>query len=283
VYSMQNDTTTAAVLKKLSEVIARFGLPQQIVTDNARQFTSEEFMMFCKSNSIAHVRSSPYHPRSNGEAERFVRTFKEGMKAKDLTIELRLNRFLFQYRATPHATTGVSSAELLQGRKLRTLLDLVRPGVLENVAKAQERQERGFNKRVKLREFLPDQEVWVKTYSKNEEKWSFGKIVRALGPVTFLVQLDDRRIKRHMDQIRAATRKAEEVIHSDIAPVPEPMPSPRRSPKQSPVKPNTPEAHAPDAVPPITTPVRSPEAVPVTRPRRNPKPVQRYGNNIYDV
>ena len=44
------------------------------------------------------------------------------------TLEDRISRFLFACRTTPHTTTGVSPAELLMGRKLKTRLDLVRPG-----------------------------------------------------------------------------------------------------------------------------------------------------------
>lgn len=77
-FNMHHNTTTSAVRNKLLETFARFGLPEQIVTDNGRQFASNEFIQFCKNNCIRNVFSSAYHPRSNGEAERFVRTFKEG-------------------------------------------------------------------------------------------------------------------------------------------------------------------------------------------------------------
>ena len=52
-----------------------------IVSDNGPQFVSSEFAEFAKLNSIKHIRISPYHLAMNGEAKRFVRTFKEGMKA----------------------------------------------------------------------------------------------------------------------------------------------------------------------------------------------------------
>ena len=41
--------------------------------------------------------------------------------------ETRLARFLYHYRITPYVTTGVSPAELLMGRKLKSQLDLLQP------------------------------------------------------------------------------------------------------------------------------------------------------------
>ena len=75
VYPMTG-TSTEAVLYKLCDAIARFGLPEQIISDNGRQFVSKEFDEFCAELGIKHMTSSAYHPRSNGEAERFIRTFK---------------------------------------------------------------------------------------------------------------------------------------------------------------------------------------------------------------
>ena len=74
-----------------------------------------------KRNGIRHVRTSPYHPAENGLTERSVQTFKEAMRKTTGDIETRMARFLFQYRIT---TTGTLPAELLQGRRLRTHLDL---------------------------------------------------------------------------------------------------------------------------------------------------------------
>ena len=61
---------------------------------------------------------SPYHPSSNGLAERAMQTFKQGLKKmKYGTLQTKISRFLFSYRTTPQSTTGVSPAELLMGRK----------------------------------------------------------------------------------------------------------------------------------------------------------------------
>jgi len=46
-------------------------------TDCAATFKSEEFQEFCKENGIVHLTGAPYHPATNGAAERLVQTFKQ--------------------------------------------------------------------------------------------------------------------------------------------------------------------------------------------------------------
>lgn len=47
-------------------------LPEELVLDNGPHFIAQEFKEFLKSNKIKHILSAPYHPASNGEAERAV-------------------------------------------------------------------------------------------------------------------------------------------------------------------------------------------------------------------
>ena len=108
-------TTSSKTIQVLRQLFAAYGLPQQLVTDNGPQFTSDEFSTFLKRNGIKHSRCTPYHPASNGEAERFVRTFKESMKAGSqgsISLAHRVQSFLLTYRSTPHATTGRAPCEL---------------------------------------------------------------------------------------------------------------------------------------------------------------------------
>ena len=72
-----HQTTTERTVMALRHLFATHGIPEQIVSDNGPQFASSDFAKFAESNGIKHTFSSPYHPASNGEAERFVRTFKE--------------------------------------------------------------------------------------------------------------------------------------------------------------------------------------------------------------
>ena len=80
----------------------------QVITDNGPQFISQEFEVFPKANGNQHCRLAPYHPARNGEAERYVQTFKQATRAAKNdpgTLPTKLMRFLLSYRATPNATT----------------------------------------------------------------------------------------------------------------------------------------------------------------------------------
>lgn len=104
--------------------------------------------------SDMYVRIAPYHPSSNGLAEREVQTFKLGIK-KQLTgtLQTKLSYFLFHYRLTPSATTGVAPAELLLTRRPKSHLDSVVPHAqLKNkVQQQQQKQKAQHDQRSKCR------------------------------------------------------------------------------------------------------------------------------------
>jgi len=125
-----NTTTAEATANVLRNIFARYGLPKQVVSDNGPPFQSAENGEFLRQNGIQKILVSPYHPSSNGLAERFVQTFKHSLEssASDpaCTLQQRIQNFLLSYRSTQHATTGSSPAKLFLQRELRTRLSLVR-------------------------------------------------------------------------------------------------------------------------------------------------------------
>ena len=70
------------------------------------QFTAEEFNKFCLGNGIKHTLTAPYHPSTNGEAERFVQTFKTSIQKHKGALQKNLCNFLLHYQSTPNTTTG---------------------------------------------------------------------------------------------------------------------------------------------------------------------------------
>ena len=102
--SIMNSSATSPTVEKLRGLFAMHGLPEMLVSDNGPCFASEEFAVFVKRNGIRHTFTAPYHPSSNGQEERVVRTVKEAMKKlKDGagSLETKMHRFLFTYRTTP--------------------------------------------------------------------------------------------------------------------------------------------------------------------------------------
>ena len=72
-------TTTSKTIDILRQVFAANGLPDQLVSENGPQFSSEEFQLFLTCNSIKHCRTAPYHPATIHAAERFVQTLKKSI------------------------------------------------------------------------------------------------------------------------------------------------------------------------------------------------------------
>ncbi|BHF72217.1 hypothetical protein SprV_0401528100 [Sparganum proliferum] len=78
-----NPATASATIAFLRRIFSQHGLPEDLVSDNDSQFISSSFEDFCHQHNIEHLRSPPYHPQSNGQAERFVDTFKRAfLKAR---------------------------------------------------------------------------------------------------------------------------------------------------------------------------------------------------------
>ena len=72
--------TSKATIQCLRTLFAQFGLPDILVSDNGTSFTSSKFQEFLATNGIEHWKSAPYHPSSNGLAEKAVQIVKQGLK-----------------------------------------------------------------------------------------------------------------------------------------------------------------------------------------------------------
>ena len=118
--------SSRATIDLLEQDFAHFGYPHALVTDNASAFMSEEFQAWCKERGITHLTGAPYHPATNGAAERLIQTFKQALRKSQLPPKKALPQFLMQYRRTP-TSNGYSPSELLNGRQIRTKIDTLLP------------------------------------------------------------------------------------------------------------------------------------------------------------
>ena len=123
---MTQSVSTKSTTELLEQDFAHFGYPHTIVSDNATTFMSAEFKEWCKERGIVHLTGAPYHPATNGAAERLVQTFKKALRKSNLPPRHALQEFLLQYRRTP-TPCGYSPSELLNGRQIRTKIDALLP------------------------------------------------------------------------------------------------------------------------------------------------------------
>lgn len=121
------DMFALTVIKKLSAWLAVFTQPQSIISDQGSQFLSEIFTHFISVYDVNHRMTTPYHPMSNGQIERFHRYMKERLKLLSAVHELDfisrddwddyIPYICYVYNSTPSVATGKTPCELAHGYK----------------------------------------------------------------------------------------------------------------------------------------------------------------------
>ena len=108
-----NRADSRAVIQCLVQLFSIFGLPKSIVSDNGRQFVSNEFEAFLRFNGIQHLKSANYFPASNGRVERLHATVKTRIQrirhgSPEVSFATALHRTLYDIRSTVCESTGVT-------------------------------------------------------------------------------------------------------------------------------------------------------------------------------
>ncbi len=118
------------------------------------------------------------------------------------SIQSKVREILFHYRATP-LQNGKTPSELYLGRQIRTKLDLIKPNIEKSA-----NQNKNFG--TKVRELQPNDRVQTRWYKQgNTPIWKFGKVVRKLWKLHYLVKL-----KRHIDQLASSKVEEPEILES---------------------------------------------------------------------
>ncbi|XP_037508579.1 uncharacterized protein K02A2.6-like [Rhipicephalus sanguineus] len=269
-----------STIRALRSIFCRFGVPRTIVSDNGTQFTSKEFATFTANNNIAHLFTAPFHPQSNGAAERAVRTTKDGLrKIKGGDLDEKIARLLLNYGRTP-TKTGKSPSEMLLGYQIRSRLDTCFP---VNVP-GQNRENDDWTP-------PPDSSVYVRNYGQGE-KWIPGRVKSATGARMVTVETPGAIVRRHVDQVRRRLDSSSMFPVADTTArgprptqtpgtstaVNETLPSETVAPENPPstdqvAEDNTQPRHSP--LPTTSSPAEAPQQV-LHRSTRQRKPVQRF-------
>ncbi|XP_072246328.1 uncharacterized protein nfic isoform X1 [Leuresthes tenuis] len=214
-----------SVAFSLIQFFSRVGFPCEILTDQGTNFMSGLLKQVYKLLGIRRLRTTPYHPQTDGLTERFNQTLKQMLrKFVDDTgsdWDQWLPYLLFAYREVPQASTGFSPFELLYGHEVRGPLTLVKEtwegnqGQEEHVnvisydiqmreklqkmselaqaclADAQESQKTWYDCTARERSFNPGQKVLVMLPTNDSKllaKWQGPfEVQRKLGPTTYQV------------------------------------------------------------------------------------------------
>ena len=222
------------VAEELIKLFARVGVPQEILTDQGSNFTSQLLAEIYRLLHVHAIRTSPYHPQTDGLVERFNQTLKN-MIRRTTTKEGKdwdkmIPYLLFAYREVPQASTGFSPFELLYGREVRGPLDVLRDQwearqrsdesvvsyvlkmrerlqemsdvVRENLAVSQAMQKKWYDHKARFREFnVGDQVLVMLPTSSNKllAQWQGPyQVTQRSGRVTYVVDMHDRKKRKRL-------------------------------------------------------------------------------------
>ncbi|XP_053374213.1 uncharacterized protein K02A2.6-like [Mercenaria mercenaria] len=219
--SKLENTTSQCVIGYLKSHMSRYGIPDEVISDNARNFTSFEFEQFAKSYGFKHTTSSPNFPSSNGQVERCIQTIKRLVNKNDLDPNLAV----MDYKNTELDGVGLSPAQLFLNRRLKTKLpiakELLKPDnskeISEKLSKRQQKQKFYYDRHVQRKALKPLQNGENVIFRHND-KWQEGKVKSKHDtPRSYIVENKDgkqyRRNRRHLRSSKVPVQ-----IEPDIPP-----------------------------------------------------------------
>ena len=110
------EATVARIIAE--QVIARFGVPYTIHSDQGAQYESQLFSQMCQLLGIKKTRTTPYHPKSDGMVERFNKTLVSMLRAyvddHQSGWGTHLPYLIMAYRSAEHETTGCTPNALVE-------------------------------------------------------------------------------------------------------------------------------------------------------------------------
>ena len=128
-YPIPNQEAVTVANKLTKEFFFRFSLPEQLHSDQGRQFESNVISKMCELLNINKSRTTPYHPQGDGLVECFNRTLLDmlstTMKDRHDTWEDHVQSTCLAYNTSVQPTTGYTPFYLMFGRQARIPVDIM--------------------------------------------------------------------------------------------------------------------------------------------------------------
>jgi transposase InsO family protein len=220
-----SSTKSAVIIDKMKTLFARHGIPEVIKSDNGPQYSCGQFAEFAKTWGFKHVTSSPLYPKSNGLAERTVRTVKLILsKARKDHQDPYLA--ILEHRNTPINDVG-SPAQLSMGRRLRSKMPssteqlqpkMVNPTIVQKRLKQKQAEQKKYYNR-SSKHLSEGDDVFVQ----REGKWKPAIVTsKADTPRSFNIMTEDgaqcRRNRVHLRKTYNKVRQSPSVRETTESP-----------------------------------------------------------------
>ena len=143
-YASKTQTAQATARILWDNVICHYGFPEQFMSDQGRNFESDLIQELCKISGVKKLHTTPYHPQSNGQCERFNSTLCNmlGTLSDEEKSDWKslLGCMTHAYNCTKHASTTYSPYYLMFGRHPRLPIDVAfglhKPNCSDNCSKS---------------------------------------------------------------------------------------------------------------------------------------------------
>ena len=189
---MNADTTTLKTLTVLYMWFADRGFPSTLVSDNGPQFTSKDFTDKMEKWGVKHILTPPYHPASNGLAEKAVGIVKDKLKKMDapgspLELHIYLQIVLLRYRSTAHTSTEQTPYELIMNAPVPVMF----PQLMDAQSKLQEVHRHTIPKHKIGHKWIFDVGDIVLVYDNMSKLNDYGIIKLVKSNNSYVVDIDD--------------------------------------------------------------------------------------------
>ena len=206
------NTKASTTILKLKSHFARYGIPDQVISDNGPQFTSDEFAEFSRKWDFEHLTSSPGNSKANGKAKSGVKTVKRILK-KSIRAGTDPYLAVLDYRNTPTQGMTTSPAQRLMSRRTKTLLpttqSLLLPRTInlevekKELRQRQQAQAKYYNRSAKDLPSLSEGDVVrMKPFKLGDKSWRKAKVTARLDERSYTVETDNgavyRRNRQHL-------------------------------------------------------------------------------------